>query len=439
MTAAADSRADVIVVGAGSSGCVVAERLSRDPARQVILLEAGGDAPASASLRLDHLPIGAGSDRVVHYPTRQGFDLPRGKGLGGSSAVNGGYFLRWHPNDFEGWSPDVWPMAAIGSAYDHVDGGVGGGGVMNVSEFADDELHPYACAFERHWKDEGFGVASPPWPAVGVVRVRSNRDGWHRHSTAVLLQEALRRPNLRLLSHSQVVGLRHSGGRVSGVVVGEQVLSADEVILCAGTLGTAELLARSGVVEIEDAAVWEHREQLVRFTPAGGLPGHARALLQAVLHTRDGLEIRCYNDDFAEFIDGLPHSSPAFGVALMHPELPGSVSWGPVARLRIDLGEVSGGDSEKIRRCAERVVSMLGGADFEGLVQPGSPWVEPVIRTSQHAWGTMPMGERTDWLGAVDEVRGLRIVDASILPTAGSSGPHATVMMMAWHIANTVA
>jgi choline dehydrogenase-like flavoprotein len=49
------------------------------------------------------------------------------------------------------------------------------------------------------------------------------------------------------------------------------------------------------------------------------------------------------------------------------------------------------------------------------------------------------MGERTDWLGAVDEVRGLRIVDASILPTAGSSGPHATVMMMAWHIANTVA
>lgn len=439
MTAAADAGADVIVVGAGSSGCVVAERLSRDPDRKVIVLEAGGGAPSASALRLDRLPIGAGSDRVVHYPTRQGFDLPRGRGLGGSSAVNGGYFLRWHRDDFDGWSPQVWPMSSIEAAFDHLDGGSRGGGVMNVSMFADDELHSYARAFEKHWEKQSFAAMTSPWPDVGIVRVRSNRDGWSRHSAAGLLEAALTRPNVRLLTRSQAVGLRWSGGRVSGVVVGEQVLSADEVISCAGTLGTAELLARSGVAEIEGAEVWEHREQLVRFGAIGGRPEQARALLQSVLHTADGVEVRCYNDDFAQFIDGLPPSSPAFGVALMRPELPGSVSWDPVARLRVDLGEMSSEDEYKIRHCAEQVVSMLGGDDFEGLVQPGSPWIEPVMRTSQHAWGTMPMGVRTDWLGGVGEMPGLRIVDASILPTAGSSGPHATVMMVAWHIADSIA
>ncbi|WP_207840347.1 mycofactocin system GMC family oxidoreductase MftG [Williamsia soli] len=439
MTAAADAGADVIVVGAGSSGCVVAERLSREPERKVIVLEAGAGAPSASSLRLDRLPIGVGSDRVVHYPSQQGFDLPRGRGLGGSSAVNGGYFVRWHRADFDGWSPQMWPMSAIEEAYDHLDGGSPGGGVMNVSLFADDELHSYAHAFEKYWQKQTFDTGTSPWPDVGIVRVRSNRDGWSRHSAAGLLEKARARPNVRVLTHSQVVGLRRAGGRVNGVVVGEQVLSADEVILCAGTLGTAELLARSEVVEIEGVEVWEHREQLVRFTASGGRPEPARALLQSVLHTADGVEVRCYNDDFAQFIDGLPPSSPAFGVALMHPELSGSMSWDPVARLRVDLGEMSSEDEHKIRRCAEQVVSMLGGDDFETLVQPGSPRIEPVIRTSQHAWGTMPMGVRTDWLGGVGEMPGLRIVDASILPTAGSSGPHATVMMVAWQIAESIA
>ncbi len=261
-------------------------------------------------------------------------------------------------------------MGSIEAAFDHLDGGSAGGGVMNVSSFADDELHPYAQAFEKHWRRAGFDPMTSAWPGVGIVRVRSNRDGWSRHSAAGLLEAALARPNVRMLTHSQAVQLRRSGGRVSGVVVGEQVLSADEVILCAGTLGTAELLARSGVAEIEDAALWEHREQLVRFTPRGHLD-RAGALLQTVLHTRDGLEVRCYNDDFAQFIDGLPPSTPAFGVALMKPEYAGSVSWDPVARLRVDLGEVSAGDSEKIRQCAERVVSMLDGERLRGTGQAG--------------------------------------------------------------------
>lgn len=435
MTAAG---ADVIVVGAGSSGCVVAERLSRDPGRTVLVLEAGAGPPDEQSLRLGHLPIGAGSDRAVHYPSVQGFDLPRGRGVGGSSAVNGGYFVRWHQRDFDDWSAEYWSMPAITGAYDRLDGGATGGGLMNVSAFADDELHPNAVAFEKFWSAEGYARSPSPWPAEGIVRVRSNRDGRFRRSAAALLAPFLaERPNLHLMTGSEVIDVRLRGGRAIGAVVGERLLSADEVILCAGTLGTAELLARSDVLGSAQCRVWEHRETLVRFASVGtGEP--ARSLLQTVLHTSDGLEIRCYNDDFATFIDGLAPSTQSFGVALMHPDRSGSLRWDPVSRLRVDLGEISPGDAAKLDEWTERVAGMLKMPMFAGLVEPGSAVVDSVVRTSQHAWGTMPMGTATDWLGAVDAVPGLRIADASILPTAGSSGPHATVMMVASHIADHI-
>ncbi|ORM24995.1 mycofactocin system GMC family oxidoreductase MftG [Williamsia sp. 1135] len=434
------SGADVIIVGAGSSGCVVAERLSRDPRRSVLVLEAGGGPPDRQSLRLSHLPIGAGSGRAVHYPSAQGFDLPRGRGVGGSSAVNGGYFVRWHQRDFDGWSTEHWSASDIAATYDRLDGGEAGGGIMNASAFADDELEPTAVAFEKHWNDEGFGRSPTPWPAEGVVRVRSNRDGWYRRSAADILQPILiQRPNLQVMTGSEAVGVRTRGGRAVGVAVGERVLTADEVILCAGTLGTAELLARSDLLDLDQSRIWEHRERLVRFAPAAVRHEPARALLQTVLQTADGIELRCYNDDFASFIDGLTPSSQAFGVALMHPERSGSLLWDPISRLRVDLGEISPSDADKLGAWAARMVAMLQGPRFEQLVEPGTVAVESVVRTSQHAWGTMPMGAATDWLGAARAVPGLRIVDASILPSAGSSGPHATVMMVASRIADRIA
>ncbi|WP_231373832.1 mycofactocin system GMC family oxidoreductase MftG [Nocardia sp. 348MFTsu5.1] len=431
--------ADVIVVGAGSSGCVVAERLSRDPARRVLWLEAGGDKAAATELRLDRLPVAAGSQRVVHYPSRQGFDLPRGRGLGGSSAVNGGYFMRWHKADFAGWP---WPQQEIAAAYDRLDGGEAGGGSMHVAAFADDELHEYARAFENHWHEQGFGDSTAPWPDVGVVRVRSNRDGWLRRSAAESIAQRIEgRKNLQLMTDSEVIGLRRSGDRVTAVVVGEQVIAADEVILCAGTLGTAQLLARSGIVGAQSIGVWEHREVLVRFTPATPPAPAARALLQSVLHTDDGIEIRCYNGDFADFISGVPATGPAMGVALMHTREPGSIAWDLTSGLVVDLGEVSRSDREKLAAWAERVREMLDGPRFAALVDRsgGGAVIDSVVRTSQHAWGTLPMGVDTDWLGRVTAVSGLRVLDASILPTAGSSGPHATVMMVASYIADQIA
>lgn len=78
---------------------------------------------------------------------------------------------------------------------------------------------------------------------------------------------------------------------------------------------------------------------------------------------------------------------------------------------------------------------MLADRRFAGLLDTGSVTVDDVVLTSQHAWGSMPMGEVTDVNGGVRGLHGLRVVDGSILPGPGSSGPHATLMMTASVIA----
>jgi hypothetical protein len=183
---------DVVVVGAGSAGCVLAERLSRDPDRSVLLLERGPGWPYAEVTDLYHLPVGADAatvGRTVSYPVSPpDLAVVRGHGIGGSAAVNGAYFLRWHRDDFVSWEH---PIADIEAAYAEVES------VMSASPFADDELPDAARAFEQWW---GALLPTRPvgerWPAVGVNRIHSNsiRDaaGGRRVTTA----EAFLRPAL---------------------------------------------------------------------------------------------------------------------------------------------------------------------------------------------------------------------------------------------------
>ena len=325
-------------------------------------------------------------------------------------------------------------MSVITDTYDSLDGGAQGGGSMHVSAFADDEIHGYAQSFESHWESRGLARVDAPWTDVGINRVRSNRDGPLRRSAAHWMADDGGRPGLRLLTGATATGLTMRGPRVTGVSVGDDVFTADEVIVCAGTLGTAELLSRSPGVQLQGLDVWEHREVLVRFAPAAPPVAKPTALLQSVVHTSDGIELRCYGGDFADFIDGLPATGPAFGAALMRPRRAGRLSWDATRGLQVDLGELDDADTHTLGVWAEQLRSMLQGDHFSTYVARGSAQIDTVIRTSQHAWGTLPMGMATDWAGAVNGVDGLRVIDASILPTAGSAGPHATVMMVATRI-----
>lgn len=410
---------DVVVVGAGSAGSAVAHALSRD--RDVLLIEGGPlTAPSGAMRSLTTLALGG--DRVRRYAEARGRDVVRGSGLGGSAAVNGGYFLRGHEEDYAGWP---WPTDRITAAFDRLDGGAAGGGTMRVTAFADAELGDVARRFEAYWGARGpVATRGSAWPALGLNRVRSNRVGGARWTAS----DAYASDGGPRLLRATVTGLVEERGSVVGVQTTAGRIDAAETVLATGTLGSGLLLAPL----LGPLVTREHPERIVRFTPRDPLP--AVPLLQSVVHTADGLELRCYGDDFASYIPGLPRRGVPVGIADMTHPARGIL--GPGGTL--DLGEPDEESTARLARGVDGVVDMLGAPEFADVVVPGSIVVDPVIGMSSHAWGTLPLGERVDAGGWIDGLGGVRVVDGSVLPERLRSGPHATVLVAAALIAETM-
>ncbi len=396
-----------------------------------MLVEAG-PTPPPVEARLDRLVVGTANNpsRFARW-YRTTPPVVRGRVVGGSSVVNGGYFLRNDRAGFADWG-GPFTAEAIEAAYDELDGGVVAGessGTMSVSRLPDDQVSPLVRALEKTWRS----VSAGPWPGIGAMRVPLN----HRYGMRLTAADAylsvpmtVGRP-LRVRSNTSVAGLIVEKGRVVGVRLdtGEE-LRAGEVIVCGGTLGTAELLAGAGVVS-STLPFYEHREVLVRYR-ARTVVTAAPAILPTVAHTADRAEIRCYADDFGRFIPGVPQTSPAIGVVEMAPEQAGTLAWDG-ERLDVEAAPMGNVDA-----AIDSVVEALSSPDLAGLVVDGSVHVDPIVGASQHAWGSLAMGKRTDWLGALDGVPGLRVIDGSILPNV-SSGPHATIMMAAVVIADALA
>lgn len=431
------SRTDVAVVGAGTAGAIVAHRLAAAGDRSVLLLEQGPAAAAPVrTSSLARLPIDD-PVRAEHFAEVRGRPVVRGRGLGGSAGINGGYFLRPHPADLGSW-PSWWTADRVGLGYAALDGGAAGGGRMSVHAFGDDELGDVARAFEDYWSQTLGPADSAPWPHPGLLRVRSNRRDGHRFTAA---DGFLSPPpaGLTVVPNAAVDEILLGPDAVTGVRVGGQRVAAGEVIVAAGTLGTARLLRRSGLwrrMGVQTMYPREHPERLVRFTARREIA--APALLQTVMHTPDGLEIRCYGDDFAQFVDEIAPRGVPIGVAdLAHPTA-GSLDGRPDDPA-LDLGAPDADSIARMDAAADAVVRMLSAPEFAELVVPGSIEVDPVLGMSQHAAGTLPLGAAVDHLGAVPEVGGLRVVDGSVLPGPLRAGPHATIAMVAWVIGGELA
>ncbi len=245
------SGADVVIVGAGSAGCVLAHRLSADPRRRVVLLEAG---PRDRSLWI-HLPIGYGKT-MFHPVYNWGFRTepepqmnerriywPRGRGLGGSSSINGLIVVHGQPEDYDAW-------AAQGNP---------GWGWQDVARFFDRSLMSVSPIGERHELIEAIiGAANelgiprvedfngPNQEGAGYYRLFT-KNGWRSSSATAYLREAERRPNLEVRTGAHVSKILFEGNRAIGVQLGEEKILASEIILSAGAIQSPQLLQLSGV------------------------------------------------------------------------------------------------------------------------------------------------------------------------------------------------
>ncbi|MGO4852899.1 GMC family oxidoreductase [Phaeovulum sp. W22_SRMD_FR3] len=267
---AQDSQYDYIICGAGSAGCVLANRLSEDGAR-VLLIEAGGPDNTemiSTPMRLIEL---WGTEYDWGYITvpqehAQGRNLywPRGKTLGGSSSLNGMIYVRGNPSDYDQWATEFgcegWDYASVLPYFKKsedfsrgADAHHGAGGLLHVT--ADYTPHPVTKAIVEAAQQAGFAYNDDTnaGDQEGVAYVDLNTKDGLRQSTAVaFLRPALDRPNLTLITNARVHRVEIDNGRATGVTYMQDntvktVTAAREVLVCGGAIESPRILMLSGI------------------------------------------------------------------------------------------------------------------------------------------------------------------------------------------------
>ncbi|HEY6822226.1 MAG TPA: choline dehydrogenase [Burkholderiales bacterium] len=513
---------DYIIVGAGSAGCVLANRLTEDGRKNVLLLEAG---PKDTNLWI-HVPLGYGklfarTDVNWAYesepePALNGRRIftPRGKVLGGSSSINGLVYIRGQREDFDGWGIPGWDFDGLLPYFKKsedqergADAWHGAGGPLSVSNLPRHELCEAFIASAASLgipRNDDFNGAAQE----GTGYYQATTCKGRRCSTAFgYLRPARRRPNLRIEVNALATRVLFENRRAMGVeyTKGDQKFAAKgtEIILSGGAFNSPQLLQLSGVgprarlerhgVPVvhdspgvgedlqdhfyvrtfwrccksitlnDDMASWWRQARiglqylLFREGPLTVAAGHAAAFVR----TRPGLKRPDAQIYFINFSSaqrgGMLHAHSGFtcGVSQLQVESRGSVhirSGDPAAAPVIRYNYLATENDRRMMveglKIARRIVGGPAMRDYVvdefkpgARVQTDEDWLaycREAGETVFHPTSTCRMGTVVDEELNVKGVHGLRVVDASVMPSVPSGNINAAVIAVAEKAADLI-